>query len=67
MKKFIPKEAIAKCRKRLESETKVGRMIGGLGWSRKQVRDFWEGIFYVIPCGMVRKGDDPYGRIIHDF
>ena len=39
-------------------------MIGGLGWSRKQVRDFWEGIFYVIPCGMVPTGDDPYGRII---
>ena len=23
--------------------------------------------FYVIPCGSVPKGDDPHGRIIHDF
>ena len=67
MKNFIPKEALAKCRKRFESETKLGRMVGGLGWSKRQVRHFLGRDFYVIPCGAVPKGDDPYGRIIHDF
>ena len=23
--------------------------------------------FYVIPCGDVAKGNDPHGRIIHDY
>ena len=22
---------------------------------------------YTIPCGSVRKGDDPHGRIVHDY
>ena len=67
VKNFIPREALAKCRKRFESETKLGRMVGGLGWSKKHVREFLGRDFYVIPCGAVPKGYDPHGRIIHDF
>ena len=64
---FIPKEAMSKCRERFENETKLGRMVGGLGWTREKVRYFLGRDFYVIPCGAVPKGEDPHGRIIHDF
>ena len=42
-------------------------MIGGPGWSRSDVHRFLKRNFYVIPCGAVPKGSDPYGRIIHDY
>ena len=29
--------------------------------------EFLSSEFYTIPCGAVPKGDDPYGRIIHDY
>ena len=67
VKNFIPRESLVKCKKRFESETKLGRMVGGLGWSKKQVRDFLGRDIYVIPCGAVPKGNDPHGRITHDF
>ena len=38
MKNFIPKEALLKCRKRFESEIKLGRMVAGFGESKRQVR-----------------------------
>ena len=28
---------------------------------------FLSNSFYTIPCGTVPKGDDPYGRIIHNY
>ena len=42
-------------------------MIGGLGWSKVSVEKFLGKSVYTIPCGSVRKGDDPHGRIIHDY
>ena len=42
-------------------------MLGGRGWTRKLVEDFLGKNVYTIPCGSVRKGDDPHGRIVHDF
>ena len=56
-----------KCRERFEKEIKLGRMIGGCGWSAERVHNFLGKEFYVIPCGAVPKGDDPHCRIIHDF
>ena len=65
--RFLPKEALAKCRKRFENETKLGRMMGGLGWSNRHPRVFLGKYFNFIPCGTVLKGNEPHGRIIHDF
>ena len=31
------------------------------------VEDFLGTRVYTIPCGAVPKGDDPHGRIIHDY
>ena len=31
------------------------------------MRKFLGTDFYVTPCGAVPKGDDPHGRIIHDY
>ena len=31
------------------------------------VSDFLSSSFYTIPCGAVPKGDDPHGRIIHNY
>ena len=31
------------------------------------VENFLGTSVYIIPCGCVPKGDDPYGRIIHDY
>ena len=44
-----------------------GRMLGGPGWSREMVQDFLGSEVQVTPCGAVPKGDDPHGRIIHDY
>ena len=64
---FKNQEGIEKCRTRFQSEAKMGRMIGGRGWTRKVVREFLGRPFYTIPCGAVPKGEDPLGRIIHDY
>ena len=42
-------------------------MIGGVGWTRADVEDFLSSNVYTIPCGSVPKGDDPHGRIVHDY
>ena len=34
---------------------------------RNVVANFFSSNFYTIPCGAVPKGDDPFGRIIHDY
>ena len=31
------------------------------------MKQFLNSNFYVTPCGAVPKGDDPHGRIIHDY
>ena len=31
------------------------------------VRWFLDKDFYVIPCGAVAKGDNPHGRIVHNY
>ena len=59
--------AISKCRDRFKKEVSLGRMLGGPGWTRTVVTEFLSNSFYTIPCGAVPKGDDPYGRIIHDY
>ena len=64
---FKTDSAIQKCRDRFGSEIKKGRMLGGVGWSKRTVRDFLGKDFYVIPCGAVPKNDDPEGRIIHNY
>ena len=60
-------EAIKKARARFISEVKKGRMLGGLGWSRKKVEKFLKRKVHIIPCGAVPKNEDPWGRIIHNF
>ena len=64
---FKSENAIEKCRTRFDSEIKKGRMLGGMGWSKKAVRDFLGNDFYVIPCGAIPKNGDPDGRIIHNY
>ena len=59
--------ARAKCRLRFKSEVCAGRMIGGPGWSAAAVKWFLGSDFFITPCGAVPKGDDPYGRIIHNY
>ena len=59
--------AVAKCRDRFEKEVTFGRMIGGPGWTPAVVANFLSSSFYTIPCGAVPKGDDPLGRIIHNY
>ena len=59
--------AIKKARARFISEVKKGRMLGGLGWSRKKVEKFLKRKVHIIPCGAVPKNEDPFGRIIHNF
>ena len=56
-----------KCRLRFQSEVTAGRMIGGPGWTADAVRWFLNGDFFITPCGAVPKGDDPHGRIIHNY
>ena len=60
-------EARHKCRLRFQSEVRAGRMIGGPGWTADVVRWFLGGDFHVTPCGAVPKGDDPHGRIVHNY
>ena len=59
--------ARTKCRLRFKSEVRAGRMIGGPGWTAGVVRWFLGGDFFITPCGAVTKGDDPHGRIIHNY
>ena len=42
-------------------------MIGGWGWRKDDVKNFLGSDVYTIPCGSVRKGDDPHGRIVHNY
>ena len=56
-----------KCRRRFQSEVRAGRMIGGPGWDSGMVRWFLNGDFFITPCGAVPKGDDPHGRIVHNY
>ena len=48
-------------------EIKAGRMMVGKGWTRNLLENFLGKNVNTIPCGSVRKGDDPQGRIVHDF
>ena len=46
----------------------AGKMIGGVGWTGDDVREFFGGRqFYGIPCNATAKGGDPLGRIVHDY
>ena len=56
-----------KCRLRFQSKVRAGRMIGGPGWTADVVRWFLGGDFHITPCGAVPKGDDPHGRIVHNY
>ena len=52
----------------MRNQVKIGKMIGGPGWTSETVRNFFGGQnFYVIPCGATEKDGDPYGRIVHDY
>lgn len=62
-----PQAAHEECRLRFKSEILAGRMVGGPGWSREVVRWFLGTDFYLTPCGAVRKGDNPHGRIVHNY
>ena len=43
-------------------------MLGGPGWTAAKIRRFFGGRgFYGIPSGAVPKGDNPLGRIVHDY
>ena len=59
--------AIQKCRTRFLSEVKNKRMLGGVGWSLNDVKNFLGQRVYVIPCGAVPQNNDPHGRIIHNY
>ena len=67
MKNYFSNEIAPKGRARFKSELLKGRMLGGPGWTGRHVRQFLRSDFYVTPCGAVPKGDDPHGRIIHDY
>ena len=56
-----------KCRRRFQLEVRAGRMIGGPGWTPALVRWFLNSNFYLTPCGAVQKGEDPHGRIVHNY
>ena len=58
---------IKKCRESFSEEIRAGRMLGRVGWTRQRVEDFLGEDVYTIPFGSVRKGDDPHGRIVHDY
>ena len=42
-------------------------MTGGMGQSKADVENFLNRKVYTIPCGSVPNGDDPHGRIVHDY
>ena len=67
VKNYFSEEVIPKCRARFQSEMQKGRMLGGPGWSEHSVTEFLRSKIWVTPCGAVPKGDDPHGRIIHDY
>ena len=60
-------EAIKKARARFKNEVKKGRMLGGVGWTRKRIENFLGKKVYVIPCGAVPKKGEKNGRIIHNY
>ena len=64
---FNTPDALEKCRTRFDAEMRSGRMIGGVGWSSRNVKQFLRRNFYTIPCGAVPKNNDPAGRIIHNY
>ena len=64
---FFNLGGVQKARIRFSKEVKKGRMLGGVGWSRKDVEKFLGQRVYVIPCGAVPKNDNPFGRIIHNY
>jgi len=67
VKNYFAPEVAPKGRKRFKDELLKGRMLGGPGWTATKVENFLHSTFYVTPCGAVAKGDDPHGRIIHDY
>ena len=64
---FSEQLVIQKCRVRFSKEVRAGRMLGGVGQTRRDVEEFLASNVYTIPCGSVPKGDDPHGRVIHDY
>ena len=42
-------------------------MIGGPDRTRAVVHWFLDDDFYITPCGAVPKGEDPHGRIVHNY
>ena len=60
-------EDVRKAQARFKSEVKMGRMLGGIGWTREMVENFLKRKVYVVPCGAVPKNDDKFGRIIHNY
>ena len=67
MKNYFAPEVTHKGRKRFKKELLKGRMLGRPGWTAADVENFLHSTFYVTPCGAVPKGDNPHGRIIHDY
>ena len=68
MRNYFSEEGVEqKCRTRFFKEIKKGRMLGGPNWCKRDVEEFLGTCVYTIPCGSVPKGDDPHGRIIHDY
>ena len=64
---LVGPDAIKKARQRFKNEVEKGRMLGGVGWTRKRVENFLGKKGYVIPCGAVPKDGDKNGRIIHNY
>ena len=62
------KEGSIKLREAMKEQVLQGKMIGGPGWSIKDVKEFFGGReWYGVPCGAVEKEGDPLGRIVHDY
>ena len=58
----------SKLRAALNKQIDTGKMIGGKGQYTQDVWDFLGGRdFYGIPCNATQKGEDPLGRIVHDY
>ena len=64
---FFNLGGVQKARIRFSKEVKKGRMLGGVGWSRKDVEKILGQRVYVIPCGAVPKNGDTLGKVIHDY
>ena len=55
-------------RNAMAEQVRAGKMLGGPGWTAAKIRRFFGGRgFYGIPSGAVPKGDNPLGRIVHDY